>query len=153
MDPEQPMASVATMEKLLSDSLSRSRFTMLVLGVFAAIALLLAAVGIYGVIAYSVTQRTQEIGIRLALGAQRQDVLRLVLGQGTRLTLLGVGLGIVAALIFTRLMAILLFSISAADPLTFTVVSLLLFGVALLACYLPARRAMRVDPLIALRYE
>jgi putative ABC transport system permease protein len=153
MDPEQPMASVATMEQLLSDSLSRSRFTMLVLGVFAAIALLLAAVGIYGVIAYSVTQRTQEIGIRLALGAQRQDVLRLVLGQGTRLTLLGVGLGIVAALIFTRLMAILLFSISAADPLTFTVVSLLLFGVALLACYLPARRAMRVDPLIALRYE
>jgi len=153
MDPEQPMASVATMEQLLSDSLSRSRFTMLVLGVFAAIALVLAAVGIYGVIAYSVMQRTQEIGIRVALGAQRQDVLRLVLGQGTRLTLLGVGMGIIAALIFTRLMAILLFSISATDPLTFTAVSLLLVGVALLACYLPARRAMRVDPLIALRYE
>jgi putative ABC transport system permease protein len=153
MDPEQPMAAIATMEQLLSGSLSRSRFTMLVLGVFAALALVLACVGIYGVIAYSVTQRTQEFGIRMALGANRRDVFRLVLGQGTRLTLLGVGLGIVAALVVTRLMATLLYGVSATDPVTFTAVALLLALVAMAACYLPARRATRVDPIIALRYE
>ena len=153
MDPEQPMAAIATMDQLLAGSLSRSRFTMLVLGVFAALALVLACVGIYGVIAYSVTQRTQEFGIRMALGANRRDVLRLVLGQGTRLTLLGIGLGIVAALIITRLMATLLYGISATDPLTFTAVALLLALVALAACYIPARRATRVDPIVALRYE
>jgi ABC-type antimicrobial peptide transport system permease subunit len=153
MDPEQPMAAIATMDQLLSGSLSRSRFTMLVLGVFAALALVLACVGIYGVIAYSVTQRTQEFGIRMALGANRHDVFRLVLGQGTRLTLLGIGLGIVAALIVTRLMATLLYGISATDPLTFAAVALLLALVALAACYIPARRATRVDPIVALRYE
>jgi putative ABC transport system permease protein len=153
IDPEQPMAAIATMDQLLAGSLSRSRFTMLVLGVFAALALVLACVGIYGVIAYSVTQRTQEFGIRIALGANRRDVLRLVLGQGTRLTLLGIGLGIVAALIITRLMATLLYGISATDPLTFTAVVLLLALVALAACYIPARRATRVDPIVALRYE
>jgi putative ABC transport system permease protein len=153
MDPEQPMAAIATMDELLSGSLSRSRFTMLVLGVFAALALVLASVGIYGVIAYSVTQRTQEFGIRIALGASRRDVLRLVLGQGTRLTLLGIGLGIVAALVVTRLMATLLYGISATDPVTFTAVALLLALVALAACYIPARRATRVDPIVALRYE
>jgi putative ABC transport system permease protein len=153
MDPEQPMAAISTMDQLLAGSLSRSRFTMLVLGVFAAVALVLACVGIYGVIAYSVTQRTQEFGIRMALGANRHDVFRLVLGQGTRLTLLGIGLGIVAALIVTRLLATLLFGISAADPLTFTTVALLLALVALAACYIPARRATRVDPIVALRYE
>jgi putative ABC transport system permease protein len=153
LDPAQPMAGVATMDELLSGSLSRSRFTMLVLAVFAALALILASVGIYGVIAYSVTQRTQEFGVRMALGASRRDVLRLVLGQGTRLTLLGIGLGIVAALIVTRLMATLLYGISATDPLTFTSVALLLALVALAACYLPARRATRVDPIVALRYE
>jgi putative ABC transport system permease protein len=153
MDPEQPMAAIATMDQLLAGSLSRSRFTMLVLGVFAALALVLACVGIYGVIAYSVTQRIQEFGIRMALGANRHDVFRLVLGQGTRLTLLGIGLGIVAALIVTRLMATLLYGISATDPLTFAAVALLLALVALAACYIPARRATRVDPIVALRYE
>jgi putative ABC transport system permease protein len=153
MDPEQPMAAVSTMDQLLAGTLSRSRFTMLVLGVFAAVALLLACVGIYGVIAYSVTQRTQEFGIRMALGANRRDVFRLVLSQGARLTLLGIGLGIVAALIVTRLMATLLFGISATDPMTFTAVALLLALVALAACYMPARRATRVDPIVALRYE
>ena len=153
MDPEQPMAAIATMDQLLADSLSRSRFTMLVLGVFAALALVLACVGIYGVIAYSVTQRTQEFGIRMALGASRRDVLGLVLGQGIRLALLGIGLGIVAALIVMRLMATLLYGISASDPVTFTAVALLLAAVALAACYIPARRATRVDPIVALRYE
>jgi putative ABC transport system permease protein len=153
MDPEQPMGAVSTMDQLLAGTLSRSRFTMLLLGVFAAVALILACVGIYGVIAFSVTQRTQEFGIRMALGANRRDVFRLVLGQGTRLTLLGIGLGIVAAVIVTRLMATLLFGISATDPLTFASVALLLALVALAACYIPARRATRVDPIVALRYE
>jgi putative ABC transport system permease protein len=153
LDREQPMASIATMDQLLADSLSRSRFTMLLLGIFAAFALLLAAVGIYGLIAYSVTQRTQELGIRIALGAQRRDVLRLVLSQGTRLTLFGLVLGIAAAIGITRLMASLLFDISATDPLTFAGVAALLAFVALLACFIPARRATRVDPIVALRYE
>jgi putative ABC transport system permease protein len=153
MDAELPMAAVAPMDQLLADSLSRSRFTTLLLGVFAAIALVLASVGIYGVIAYTVTQRTQEFGIRLALGARRGDVFRLVLGQGTRLALLGTGLGIVASLAMTRLMAALLYGTSATDPLTFAVVVLLLAFVALAACYIPARRATRVDPIVALRYE
>jgi putative ABC transport system permease protein len=153
MDPEQPMAAVSTMDQLLAGTLSRSRFTMLLLGVFAALALVLACVGIYGVIAYSVTQRTQEFGIRMALGANRRDVFRLVLGEGTRLTLLGIGLGIVAGLLITRLMATLLFGVSATDPLTFAAVALLLASVALAACYLPARRATKVDPIVALRYE
>lgn len=153
MDPEQPMAGIATMDQLVADSLSRSRFTMMLLAVFAALALTLASIGIYGVIAYSVAQRTQEFGIRMALGAARRDVLRLVLGEGTVLTLLGIGIGIVAALIVTRLMAMMLYGISATDPLTFTAVALLLAIVALAACYIPARRATRVDPIVALRYE
>jgi putative ABC transport system permease protein len=153
MDPELPMAAVATMDQLLADSLSRSRFTMLLLGIFAVVALVLAAVGIYGLIAYSVTQRTQELGIRIALGAQRRDVLRLVLVQGTRLTLLGVAIGVLAALTLSRLLGTLLFGVSATDPLTFAGVAGLLAVVALLACFIPARRATRVDPTVALRYE
>ncbi|HEV1992894.1 MAG TPA: ABC transporter permease [Candidatus Acidoferrum sp.] len=153
LDPELPLAGVATMDQLLADSLSRSRFTMLLLGIFSAVALVLAAVGIYGLIAYSVTQRTQELGIRIALGAQRRDVLRLVLAQGTRLTLLGVAVGVLAALAFSRLLATLLFGVSATDPLTFAGVAGLLAFVALLACFIPARRATRVDPIVALRYE
>jgi putative ABC transport system permease protein len=153
MDTEQPMASIATMDELLSGSLSRARFTMLVLGLFAGLALVLASVGIYGVIAYGVAQRTQEFGIRIALGASRRDVLGLVLGQGTRLTLLGIGLGIIASLLVTRLLATLLYGVSPTDPFTFGAVALLLAFVALLACYIPARRATRVDPMVALRYE
>ena len=153
MDPEQPMAAVATMEQLLGDSLSRSRFTMLLLAIFAAIALLLATVGIYGVIAYGVTQRTQEFGIRIALGAGRRDVLRLVLGQGARLALLGIGLGAIFALMLSQFLATLLYGISPTDPLTFIVVAFLLGFVALVACYVPAQRATRVDPIEALRYE
>jgi putative ABC transport system permease protein len=153
MDPEQPMASIATMDELLSGSLSRSRFTTLVLGLFAGLALVLASVGIYGVIAYGVAQRTQEFGIRIALGARRRDVLRLVLGQGTRLTLLGIGLGIIASLLVTRLLATFLYDVSPTDPFTFGAVALLLALVALVACYIPARRATRVDPMVALRYE
>jgi len=152
MDPQQPMAAVATMDQLLGDSLSRSRFTMLLLGIFAAIALLLASVGIYGVIAYGVAQRTQEFGIRIALGAGRRDVLRLVLGQGTRLALWGIGLGVIFALALTKFLAALLYGISPADPLTFAAVASLLVLVALAACYVPAQRATRVDPIEALRY-
>ena len=123
------------------------------LGVFAAMALVLACVGIYGVIAYSVLQRTQEFGIRMALGANGRDVLRLVLSQGSRLTFLGIGFGIIAALIVTRVMATLLYGVSATDPLTFTAVALFLAVVALAACYIPARRATRVDPIVALRAD
>jgi putative ABC transport system permease protein len=153
MDPQIPMASVTTMDQLLSASLSRSRFTMFLLGLFATVALILTAVGVYGVIAYSVAQRTHEIGIRMALGARRSNVLALVLGQGTRLMLIGIACGVVAALLLTRLMASLLYGVSAADPLTFTLVSLLLAAVSLLASYLPARYATTVSPSVALRYD
>jgi putative ABC transport system permease protein len=123
------------------------------LALFSGLALLLAAVGLYGVMSYLVAQRTHEIGIRLALGAQASDVLKLIVGQGMALALLGVGLGLGAALALTRLMARLLYGVSATDPLTFAVVALLLSLIALLACYVPARRATRIDPLVALRHE
>jgi len=141
------------MDDLIADSLASQRFSMIILGVFAALALLLASVGIYGVVSYVVGQRTHEIGIRMALGASRMDILRLVLGSSGELTLSGVGVGLAAALGLTRLMARMLYGISATDPLTFAAVSAVLIFVALLATYLPARRASRVDPMVALRYE
>jgi putative ABC transport system permease protein len=153
VDKDQPVSDVRTMREVLSESLARQRFSMLLLGIFAAVALVLAAVGLYGVMSYTVAQRTREIGLRMALGAQRLDVLRMVVGQGLKLVLLGVALGLLASLALTRVMASLLYGISATDPATLITISLVLIAVAMLASYIPARRATRVDPLIALRYE
>jgi ABC-type antimicrobial peptide transport system permease subunit len=137
---------LSSMRDIVSNSISTQRLTMLLLGVFAALALTLSAIGIYGVISYLTGQRIHEIGVRMALGASNRDVLRMVLGGGMRTTLVGVGFGIAAALG-------LIYGVGATDPITFVAVAVLLIGVALLACYIPARRAMRVDPIIALRYE
>jgi putative ABC transport system permease protein len=153
VDKDQPVFDIKTMNERMSKSMAQNRFVMLLLTVFSALALILAAVGIYGVMSYAVSQRTHEIGIRLALGAQTGDVLKMVVGQGLALTLAGVAAGVVGAVALTRLMASLLFEVSATDWLTFTLVALLLTGVALIACFVPARRATRVDPMVALRYE
>lgn len=153
VDPEQPVYRVSTMEQFFSAEVAVPRATMFLMGALAVAALVLAAVGIYGVMAHAVTQQTHEIGIRTALGATQRDVLRLVVGQGMTLTLIGVVIGLVGAFALTRLMTSLLFGVSATDPATFTVIALLLTGVALFACYIPARRATKVDPLAALRYE
>ena len=153
VDKDQPITSLRTMTDYLNDSVSQQRFNAILLAAFAVLALILAAVGIYGVMSYSVTQRTHELGIRMALGAKQRDVFRLVVMEGMKLALAGVALGLVGAFAATRLMASLLFGISATDPLTFTLISLILAGVALAACFVPARRATRVDPMVALRYE
>ncbi|MGH9470575.1 MAG: ABC transporter permease, partial [Terriglobia bacterium] len=145
--------SVQTVNEMERTSLAAQRFTVILMAIFAALALALAAIGIYGVISYSVSQRTHEIGIRMALGAQSRDVLRHVLGQGMVLALIGVGIGIAAALGLTRFMVSLLYAVKPTDPLTFIAVALILLGVALLACYIPARRATQVDPVVALRHE
>jgi predicted permease len=150
---DQPVYSVKTMQEIVSESMSSQRFPMLLLTAFAGLAVLLASTGIYAVISYSVTRRVHEIGIRMSLGAQRRNVLALILGEGARMAGLGVIIGIAASLGITRLMSSLLFGVSATDPLTFVVVGTLLSFAALLASYVPARRAMRVDPIVALRYE
>ncbi|HEY6186733.1 MAG TPA: ABC transporter permease [Pyrinomonadaceae bacterium] len=153
IDKDQPVSRSRSLEEVIAESVAKQRFAMLLLGIFAVVALILAAVGLYGVMSYAVTQRTHEIGIRMALGAQQKDVLKLVVGQGMILALIGVGVGIVASLLLTRVMTTLLFGVTATDPLTFLAIPLLLAAVALVASLVPARRAMKVDPMIALRYE
>ncbi|MGH9403105.1 MAG: ABC transporter permease, partial [Terriglobia bacterium] len=153
VDKNQPLFDVTTMDEVIASAVAPRRFKMLLLGLFALLALILAAVGIYGVIAYFCSQRTHEFGIRMALGAQRKDVLKLVVGQGLKLTLIGVGAGIISALVLTRFLSSLLYGVKPTDPLTFIAVSLTLAGVALLASYIPARRAAKVDPMVALRHE
>ncbi|HEX8144508.1 MAG TPA: ABC transporter permease [Pyrinomonadaceae bacterium] len=153
IDSQIPVTKVRTMTEVMATSVAAQRFTMMLLGVFAAIALALAAVGIYGLMSYSITERTHEIGIRMALGAQGRDVLRMVVGQGLKLILIGVAAGLLGAFALTRIMSSLLFGVSAVDPLTFAAVSALLTLIGLLACYIPARRATKVDPMVALRYE
>jgi len=148
-----PLATVRTMQDVYDQSLARTSFALVMLGIAGAMALALGIIGIYGVISYLVSQRTHEIGIRMALGAQRRDVLLDVLGQGGKMALLGIALGLAASFGLTRLMATMLFGVSASDPLTFAAVTLVLFAVALAACWIPARRAMRVDPMVALRHE
>ena len=153
IDQDLPVTDVEAFPEAVGASVAQERFRTLLMSSFSGIALILAAVGIFGVISYSASQRTHEIGIRIALGAQRRAVLGLILGQGAKLALLGLGAGAVAALLLTRLMAGLLYGVSATDPLTFGAVAIVLLGVAVTACYIPARRAMRVDPIVALRHE
>ena len=153
LDPNLPVYSIRAMESVISESIATPRFRTFLLGVFVAVALILAMVGIYGVMSYSITQRTHEIGIRLALGAQTSDVLKLVVGHSMALAFVGVVIGLAASFALTQVMSQLLFGIKPTDPLTFSVIALLLISVALLACCIPAQRATKVDPMVALRYE
>ncbi|HST20728.1 MAG TPA: ABC transporter permease [Blastocatellia bacterium] len=153
VDKDQPVYDIATLEQLLSTSVAKPRFYTALLGSFALLALVLASVGIYGVMSFSVNRRRREMGIRLALGADRRDIFKLVVARGLLLTLIGVGIGVAAAFALTRVMSSLLFGVTATDPLTFIAIPLILTGVALGACFVPARRAMKVDPMVALRYE
>jgi putative ABC transport system permease protein len=153
IDKDQPVSDISSMEQVVSESVARQRFSMLLLGVFAGLALILAAVGIYGVMSYAVAQRTREIGIRMALGAQRSDVFKLTVGEGLRLVSVGVVIGLAAAFVLTRVMASLLFGVSPTDSTTFITISVVLISVAALASYIPALRATKVDPMFALRYQ
>jgi len=153
LDPDLPVYQIRTMEGLVANALAPARFTLLLLTIFAGVAGVLAIAGIYSVMAYMVTQRTHEIGIRMALGAQARDMLRLVMRQGVTLAVTGVALGLIGSFALQHVMKGLLYGVSATDPMTFVVISLLLFGATLLACYVPARRATEVDPIIALRFE
>jgi putative ABC transport system permease protein len=153
VDKDVPVLNVAAIDQLVSAALREPRFNTVLIGVFAGLALLLASVGLYAVIAYSVTQRTHEIGVRITVGAGQRDIFRLIVGQGMILALIGVAIGLAASMALTRAMSSLLFGVSATDPLTFAAIALLLTFVSLVACYVPARRAMRVDPMVALRHE
>jgi putative ABC transport system permease protein len=153
VDRELPVFRVTTMEQMVADSMTQRRFSMTLLAVFAIVALVLASVGLYGVMSYSVTHRTNEIGIRMALGAKVTDVMAMVVGQGMKLSLVGVAIGLAGAFALTRVMSSLLFGVSATDPLTYAIVAFVLAGVSLVASYVPARRATKVDPIEALRYE
>ena len=152
-DKDQPVFDIMTMDQRLAKSVASSRFVMLLLGAFSVLALGLAAVGLYGAMSYLVNQRTQELGLRMALGASRTDVFKLVVGKGMRLALIGIAIGLVASLALTRVMRSLLFEVTPTDVLTFVIVPVVLLTVTLLACYIPARRATNVDPLTSLRYE
>jgi putative ABC transport system permease protein len=153
LDRNLPVSGVVTMEQVIADTLWQQRFNLQLIGIFAALAMALASIGLYGVMSYSVAQRAREVGLRMAMGADRLDVLKLVVGQGMKLALAGVALGLLASVALTRLMEKLLFGISATDFSTFAVISVLLTFVAFVACLIPARRATTVDPMIALRYE
>ena len=153
VDPDLPLYQVHTLDHYYTKSMARTSFTMVMLTLAGGMALLLGIVGLYGVMAYSVSQRVREIGIRMALGAQKRDVLQLVVNGGMGLTVIGVGLGVASALALTRFLSSLLYGVKPTDPPTFVAVSLVLTGVALLACYIPARRATKADPVVALRYE
>ncbi len=153
VDPGIPVFAVRTMDEVVARSLADRRFALTILGVFAGVALLLASIGIYGVMAYTFSQRTHEIGVRVALGAQRSDILRLALGEGMILVAVGLGAGLIGAAIVTRFLRSMLFSVTATDPITFVSIAALLAAVALLACFIPARRATQVDPLVALRED
>ena len=153
VDPDQPIYNIRTMHEIRAESVASERLNLTLLSIFAGIALVLAIVGIYGVMSYTVTQRTHEIGIRMAIGAQPRDVFKMVIGQGMTLALIGVGIGLIGAFALTRLMASMLFDIAPTDPVTFVVIAVLLTTVALLACFIPGRRATKVDPVISLRYE
>jgi putative ABC transport system permease protein len=153
VDSSAVVYDVRPMEEIVARSISTQRLTMLLLSVFSGLALVLSAIGIYGVIAYLTGQRTHEIGVRVVLGASRKDVLRIVLGQGMRMTLIGVAIGIAAAFGLTRLITRMIYGVGATDPPTFAGVAVVLSALALAACYIPARRATRVDPMVALRYE
>ena len=153
VDKNEPISSIETMDQLISQSVAEPRFRTLLLGIFAGLAFLLAVVGIYGIVSYSVSQRTHEIGIRMALGAERRDVLRLVIGQGMAVTLIGIAVGLIAAFGLTRLLSSFLYGVRPSDPVTFVAVSAAFIAVAAIASYIPARRATKVDSIVALRYE
>jgi putative ABC transport system permease protein len=153
VDPDQPLGSIRSMQNIASEFVAPRRLTMLISGLFAGLALLLAMIGLYGVISYSVAQRNHELGIRMALGARKGDILRLIVAQGFRLAMAGIVVGMAGALALTRVLASILFGIRPNDPLTLGVVAITLVAVTLLACYIPARRATKVDPMVALKYE
>ena len=153
IDPNQPIYNIRTMDEIRGESVAPQRLNLTLLSIFAGIALVLAIVGIYGVMSYSVTQRTHEIGIRMAIGAQPRDVFRMVIGHGMTLTIIGIAFGLVGAFALTRLMTTMLFGVKPTDPATFASIAVMLTGVALVACYIPGRRATKVDPVVSLRYE